>query len=87
MSTRLMSHRKFRLCLQICSWLMALNFPLAAFGADDFGAGPLFSQFALTLDLGSRDEAIGPFFYSQKKDSEKDMGCPTVIFVRHGFRH
>ena len=79
MSTGLMNYRKFRLCLRICSWLVALNFPLIVFGADDFVAGPLFSRFALTLDSGSRTEAVGPFFYRQKKDSEKIWGVPPLF--------
>ncbi len=86
MSTGLMNYRKFRLCLRICSWLVALNFPLIVFGADDFVAGPLFSRFALTLDSGSRTEAVGPFFYSQQKDSEKTWGVPPLFSFDTGSR-
>ena len=72
----LIRSRKIGRWLRICSWLMALHFPLAIFAADDFVAGPLFSRFTLTLDPGSRTEAMGPFFYSQKRDSEKIWGVP-----------
>ena len=75
----LLNYRKLGLCLRICSWLVALNFPLIIFGADDFVAGPLFSRFTLTLDSGSRTEAVGPFFYNQKKDSEKIWGVPPLF--------
>ncbi len=75
----LINCRKSKFSLGICSWLMALSFPLAAFGANDFVAGPLFSRFTLTLDSGSRTEAVGPFFYNQKKDSEKIWGVPPLF--------
>jgi hypothetical protein len=75
----LLNYHKFGFCLRICSWLVALNFPLAVFGADDFVAGPIFSRFALTLDSGSGTEAMGPFFYSQKMDSEKIWGVPPLF--------
>jgi len=75
----LLNHRNFGVCLRICSWLVALNSPLIVFGADDFVAGPLFSRFTLTLDSGSRTEAVGPFFFSQKTDSEKIWGVPPLF--------
>jgi hypothetical protein len=55
---------------QICWLLFALNLSFQSFG-EDFSAGPLFDKFKLTLDLGHRTEAIGPFFYDQESDSEK----------------
>lgn len=74
-----MSWRKFGFYLRICSWLVALNIAFVVFGADSFVAGPVFSRFTLTLDSGSRTEAIGPFFFSQKKDSEKIWGVPPLF--------
>jgi hypothetical protein len=72
-------HKKLKFCLRICWWWLALNFSLAAFAANDFVAGPLFSQFSLTLDAGHRTEAAGPFFYDQKKDSEKTWAIPPLF--------
>jgi hypothetical protein len=75
----LISSKKIKICLRVYWWFFALSFSLSVFGADDFVAGPLFSQFTLTLDSGHRSEAIGPFFYSQEKDSEKTWGIPPLF--------
>jgi len=72
-------YKKLKFCLRICWWWMALNFSLAALAADNFVAGPLFSQFSLTLDTGHRTEAVGPFFYNQEKDSEKTWALPPLF--------
>jgi hypothetical protein len=71
--------KKIKICLRNCLWLLALSFPFADFGADNFVAGPLFSQFSLTLDIGHRTEAIGPFFYNQEKDSEMTWAIPPLF--------
>src|ERR1700690_3956505 len=71
--------RKFSICPWICSWLLAMNFPLGVSGADSFVAGPLFSQFTLTLDAGRRTEAIGPFFYDEGQDSDKTWAIPPLF--------
>jgi hypothetical protein len=72
--------KKFKICLRIYWWFFVLSFSsFGVFGADDFVAGPLFSQFALTLDSGHRSEAIGPFFHSQEKDSEKTWGIAPLF--------
>jgi hypothetical protein len=59
--------------------MLVLNFSFAVLGADNFVAGPFFSQFKLTLDLGNRTEAAGPFFYDQQSDSEKTWAIPPVF--------
>lgn len=43
--------------------------------ADDTDAsfGPLLHEFKLTLDLGERTEAVGPFFYSQEIQETNDI--------------
>jgi hypothetical protein len=64
--------------LQICWLLLALNFSFKSFG-ENFSAGPLFDEFKLTLDLGHRTEAIGPFFYDRKTDSEKTWAIPPLF--------
>ncbi|MGH7975139.1 MAG: hypothetical protein ACREC8_00605, partial [Limisphaerales bacterium] len=56
-----------------------LGFCSVCFGAGNFHAGPLFDQFSLTLDSGSRTEAVGPFFYDQQKNSEKIWALPPFF--------
>ncbi|MGB7769029.1 MAG: hypothetical protein WBN22_09295 [Verrucomicrobiia bacterium] len=75
----LFGHNKFKINLRICSWLMMLKLSCAVLGSDGFVAGPLFSQFSLTLDQGHRTEAVGPFFYDQRKDSEKTWAIPPLF--------
>src|SRR6516225_10518379 len=79
MSRSLMNYRKLSFYLRICSWLAVFSFPMLAFGADDFVAGPLFSRFPLTLDSGSRTEAVGPFFYKKETESEKIWAIPPLL--------
>jgi hypothetical protein len=75
----LVCHKIIRFRLKIGLWLLALNLPIIAFGADNFVAGPLFSQFSLTLDIGRRTEAAGPFFYEQKNGSERTWAIPPLF--------
>ncbi|HUA68596.1 MAG TPA: hypothetical protein VMA13_08610, partial [Candidatus Saccharimonadales bacterium] len=56
-----------------------MSLSIVASSADDFVAGPLFSQFSLTLDVGHRTEAVGPFFYTQEKNSEKTWAIPPLF--------
>ena len=65
--------------LRICYLGLAIGFPSAAFAGDGFRAGPIFDEFALTLDAGHRREALGPFFYDQRKDSEKTWAVPPLL--------
>ena len=65
--------------LRICYLGLAIGFPSAAFAGDGFRAGPIFDQFALVLDSGQRTEAAGPFFYDQRKDSEKTWAVPPLL--------
>jgi hypothetical protein len=50
-----------------------------AFAENDFHAGPLFDEFALTLDSGRRVEAAGPMFYDQHTDSGKTWAVPPLF--------
>ncbi len=75
----LIGHKIFKIDLRICLWLLVLHLSFAVFGSDSFIAGPLFSQFPLTLDIGQRTEAIGPFFYNQKKNSEMTWAIPPLF--------
>jgi hypothetical protein len=66
-------------CLRIFSLGLAIGFPSVALAEDGFHAGPIFDEFALTLDAGHRLEAIGPFFYNQRKDSEATRAIPPLL--------
>jgi hypothetical protein len=41
-------------------------------------AGPLYSDFRLTLDPGERQEALGPLFYSEQTDSQQQWALPPL---------
>jgi len=71
--------RHFRLVLAISCFFLA---PWARTAAEDLvtndyvGAGPLFSRFDLTLFEGHRTEALGPFFYAEKKETQTTWAIP-----------
>jgi len=56
-----------------------LSFCFSAFAENDFHAGLFFDEFPLTLDVGHRTEAVGPFFYGQQKGSEMTWAVPPVF--------
>ncbi len=56
-----------------------LGLSSAAFAQDDFHAGPAFDQFPLALDVGNRTEAVGPFYYEQKRDTEEIRAFPPLF--------
>jgi hypothetical protein len=62
----------------ICSTL-AILFSCAAGAEDGFRAGPIFDEFALTLDPGHRTEALGPFFYAQWQESATTWAIPPLL--------
>jgi hypothetical protein len=47
--------------------------------AEPWHAGPLFDHFNLTLDPGERTEAVGPFYYSEQKDSQHLWAVPPLF--------
>jgi len=47
----------------------------------DVVAGPLFSDFSLTLEPGRRTEAMGPFFYSQETQAGHLFAVPPLFSV------
>src|SRR2546422_4991362 len=47
--------------------------------AEDKHFGPLFDEFDLTLTAGHRTEAVGPFFYSEQKDTQKLWAVPPLF--------
>src|SRR5271156_888362 len=52
---------------------------LPALGREDgVEAGPLYSEFPLTLSSGYRCEAAGPLYYSQQTESQRQWGLPPL---------
>jgi len=47
--------------------------------AESPDAGPLFDEFDLTLASGRRTEALGPFFYSEQKDTQRIWAVPPLL--------
>src|SRR5437588_6392876 len=73
----------FRPTFWISLTLMALGLDGCCFSAEAASSGPhwgpLFDHFGLTLSDGDRNEAAGPFYYRQKKDSERIWAVPPLI--------
>lgn len=68
-----MSKFQFILKYALCAILLL---PLAGRAERDWVAGPLFSEFDLTLELGHRKEAVGPLYYSQHQDTVEQWALP-----------
>lgn len=64
------------LCLGICWWLS----PEASL-ADPVSAGPLYSDFDLTLAPGRRTEIVSPFFYSEQKENQHTWAIPPLTLA------
>ena len=68
----------YRLCaVALAAFCLAPN--QSATAEESSGFGPAFDQFKLTLEDGFRTEAVGPFFYSQQKDSESMWALPPFF--------
>ncbi len=52
---------------------------LQASADEPWDAGFLFDQFSLTLDVGTRTEAVGPFYYYQKRESDRVFAVPPLF--------
>ncbi|MGD0262605.1 MAG: hypothetical protein ABSD29_22805, partial [Verrucomicrobiota bacterium] len=67
------------LCL-VLFWvgLAVSEIPNAA-RAESPHAGPLFDEFDLTLAPGHRTEALGPFFYSEQKETRRTWAVPPLL--------
>jgi hypothetical protein len=57
----------------------ALSLSALAQEDEDVAAGPLFSDFQLTLSSGRRREAVGPLFYSQQSGSQTQWALPPLF--------
>ena len=61
-------------------WLgLAVGTSPCAATAEPLHAGPLFDEFDLTLAPGHRTEALGPFFYSEQKETQRIWAVPPVF--------
>ena len=56
-----------------------MSFCSPAFAENIFHAGLFFDEFPLTLDVGHRTEAVGPFFYDQQRNSEMTWAIPPLF--------
>ena len=56
-----------------------LGLTAGASGADGPHVGFLFDEFNLTLDSGHRTEAVGPFFYSEERDTQRTWAVPPLF--------
>ena len=79
------SLRRRRL-LPAFAWLaLSSGLTLAAFApprataGDALHAGFLFDEFDLTLAPGRRTEAVGPFFYSEDKETQRVWAVPPLL--------
>jgi hypothetical protein len=56
----------------------AIALPALGQEENDVAAGPLFSEFPLTLSSGYRREAAGPLYYSQETGSQQQWALPPL---------
>ena len=72
-------HRWFALYLLLWRLILAISAPLSAVAADSLHAGLLFDEFNLTLAPGDRTEALGPFFCSEQKETQRAWAVPPLL--------
>src|SRR5690242_7984031 len=46
-------------------------------------AGPVFSEFRLTLDQGRRTEIAGPVFYQERREETVQWAFPPLMSMTH----
>jgi len=63
----------------LCTAFTAVGLIRAADDLDTFVAGPIFSEYRLTLEPGERTEAVGPLYYSQTTTNENQFGFPPLF--------
>ena len=75
--------RKLKNCAVslMASIILVDCYEVAHAAGETLSAGFLFDEFDLTLEPGYRAEAAGPFFYSEKKDSEQTLAVPPFFSV------
>ena len=62
-------------------WLLLplLGRGASSLASDDITFGPLYQDFDLTLAPGHRAEALGPFFYSERRDTSRTWAIPPLF--------
>ena len=50
--------------------------------ADGFRAGPIYDDFKLTLAPGHRKEILGPFYYSEQKETQHTWAFPLLTLAQ-----
>lgn len=63
---------------QIQILLLGIFLTLSATAENEFVAGPLFSEFPLTIGDGHETEILGPLFYDQQDGSQKTWALPPL---------
>jgi hypothetical protein len=54
-----------------------------SFAEDGLHAGFLYNEFPLTLTQGEREEALGPLFYNETRESEHTFAVPPLFSYTH----
>ena len=76
---RVLRQGRFVHYLSLCCLVLVLSLFPSAFGSDALHAGFLFDEFNLTSAPGHRTEALGPFFYSEQKETQRIWAVPPVL--------
>ena len=63
---------------QLAVLILFFSAPGVAF-SQSFHGGPLFDHFPLTLSLGERTEAAGPFFASEEQPAQRGWAVPPLL--------
>jgi hypothetical protein len=66
----------WRLCLAL---ILLVGVPVRTYAEDGPDAGFLYDSYNLTLAPGHRTEAVGPFFYSEQKESQHIWAVPPLL--------
>ena len=76
-----MRHRTLGCARSLVLCCLGWNCGLEARASADepWHTGFLFDQFSLTLDAGTRTEALGPFYYDEERESERVFAVPPLF--------
>ena len=73
------AHTGLALCLLLWALALGVSTPLSTWAEDGPDAGFLYDEYDLTLAPGHRIEAVGPFYYSQQKETQRLWAVPPVL--------
>src|SRR5882724_10178298 len=68
------AHLAHFILILVCWFLISISV-----SGVEWHAGPLFDNFKLTLEPGARAEAAGPFFYFEKKETQRIWALPPLL--------